>query len=480
MNSMSLSLTVTSYRGQAPLQPMVITLDRQGASIGRASDNSWVLPAPDMYVSKHHATIEYRGNTYYITDNSSNGVFILPSEVPLGRGNSTALRDGDQLGIGEYQVMVSVTADEFLSSGRAAASLFDSPKNTDLEQDPFMDLGADPIASLIDESDDLKDDFSLPEEAVDLDLFSPSSPSSPEKRVATESDRVPTWDEAFSPARGAEETPLPSLSEPPATPDDSAQAGFLPENWFEEDAPQSLATTSKPVRKPTPTVPGVATAASQPSSITPTDSTKSGLDQDIIQRFCQGAGIHDELVQQLTPETFYTIGQMLRIAIHGTMDVLLARTKIKSELRLDVTTIRAEENNPIKFSINADEAMVLLLENEEHSGYMEPVCALEEAFDDIKAHQMAVIAGMQTALQSVLKRFDPERLETRLQKQSPISASIPIHKQAKLWSQFEQLYEDIETEAQDDFNRLFGHAFASAYEEQVQQLKAGRPLNGNK
>lgn len=463
------------------MQPMVITLDRQGASsIGRASDNSWVLPSQDKFVSKHHATIEYRDNAYYVTDNSANGVFILPSEIPLGRGNSTRLRDGDQLGIGEYQVLVSLTADEFLSSGRAAASPFDSPKNTDLEQDPFMDLGTDPIASLIDESDDLMDNFSLPEEAVDLDSFSPSSPSSPKKGFATESDHVPTLDEAFSPARGTEEIPLTPLSETPETPDGGAQADFLPENWFEENAPESLAMTPKPVGKPAPATPGVTAAASQPSSITPTDNAQSELNQAIIQRFCQGAGIHDETVQKLTPETFYTIGKMLRIAIHGTMDVLLARTKIKSEMRLDVTTIRADENNPIKFSINANEALALLLENEEHSGYMESVRALEEAFDDIRAHQMAVIAGMQTALQSILKRFDPERLETRLQKQSPISASIPVHKQAKLWSQFEQLYEDIETEAQDDFNRLFGHAFASAYEEQVQQLKTGRSLNGNK
>lgn len=459
------------------MQPMAITLDRQESStIGRASDNSWVLPSQDKFVSKHHATIEYRDNAYYVTDNSANGVFILPSEVPLGRGNSTRLRDGDQLGIGEYQVLVSLTADEFLSSGRAADSPFDSPKNTDLEQDPFMDLGTDPIASLIDESDGLLDNFSLPEEAVDSDLFAPSSPSSPKKGFATESDHVPQLDEAFSPARGAEEAP-PPLSEIPEMPGDSAQADFLPENWFEENAPESLVMPPKPVRKPAPAAPGVTAAASQPSSITPTDNAQSEPDQVIIQRFCQGAGIHDELAQKLTPETFYTIGKMLRIAIHGAMDVLLARTKIKSEMRLDVTTISAEENNPIKFSINANEALALLLENEEHSGYMESVRALEEAFDDIRAHQMAVIAGMQTALQSILKRFDPERLETRLQKQSPISASIPVHKQAKLWSQFEQLYEDIETEAQDDFNRLFGHAFASAYEEQVKQLKAGRSLN---
>jgi type VI secretion system FHA domain protein len=163
---------------------------------------------------------------------------------------------------------------------------------------------------------------------------------------------------------------------------------------------------------------------------------------------------------------------MLRTSLQGTMDVLLARTKIKSEMRLDVTTIRSVKNNPVKFSYNVDEAVSRLLGKEKSEGYMEPIRAIEEAFEDIRAHQIAVLAGMQTALKSILKRFDPETLEKRLQKLSPISASIPIHKQAKLWDQFQQLYEDIEREAQDDFNRLFGDAFSSAYEEQIQKLKS--------
>ena len=58
-----------------------------------------------------------------------------------------------------------------------------------------------------------------------------------------------------------------------------------------------------------------------------------------------------------------------------------------------------------------------------------------------------------------------------LQRLSPISASIPIHKQAKLWNLFEQLYEEIQQEAEDNFYHLFGEAFAATYEQQMQKLK---------
>jgi predicted component of type VI protein secretion system len=71
----------------------------------------------------------------------------------------------------------------------------------------------------------------------------------------------------------------------------------------------------------------------------------------------------------------------------------------------------------------------------------------------------------------VLKRFHPEHLEQRLQKKSPIGVNIPIRKQAMLWNLFEDLYDEIETEAQDDFSRLFGRAFAKAYDDHLRKSK---------
>jgi type VI secretion system FHA domain protein len=152
------------------------------------------------------------------------------------------------------------------------------------------------------------------------------------------------------------------------------------------------------------------------------------------------------------------------------MDVLMARAEIKNEMRLDVTTLHSTENNPIKFSVSVDDALTHLLAPQA-KGYMPPVLAVEEAFEDIRAHQIAVLAGIQSALKSILKRFDPESLEQRLQKTSPLSASIPIHRQAKLWELFEQLYDEIGREAEDDFNYLFGRAFVKAYEEQIDNIK---------
>src|SRR3546814_13745750 len=96
-------------------------------------------------------------------------------------------------------------------------------------------------------------------------------------------------------------------------------------------------------------------------------------------------------------------------------DVLMARSSIKNELRVERTMIRAAENNPLKFSVNEEEALSALLLTRS-PGFLPPVQATRQGFDDIKAHEMAVMAGMQAALGAMLKLFDPATLTQRLAK----------------------------------------------------------------
>lgn len=191
-----------------------------------------------------------------------------------------------------------------------------------------------------------------------------------------------------------------------------------------------------------------------------------------ISRFLKSAGLEatPELVS-MGPDIFDQIGSIFRTSIEGMREVIIARSKLKNELRLDATTIRSSGNNPIKFSMTTEDALIRLL-SPKAKGYMPPETAIEEVVDDLKAHQVAMLAGMQSAFQSVLARFEPGLLEHRLQKEHPIGASIPLHKQAKMWKLFAELYDEIQLEATDDFSRLFGQAFGHAYEKQIWALKS--------
>ena len=66
------------------------------------------MPDPENDLSRHHAIIQHRDSGYYITDTSSNGVYILPSATPLGRQNTAELNNGDKLRMGEYVILVTI------------------------------------------------------------------------------------------------------------------------------------------------------------------------------------------------------------------------------------------------------------------------------------------------------------------------------------------------------------------------------------
>jgi type VI secretion system FHA domain protein len=103
-------------------------------------------------------------------------------------------------------------------------------------------------------------------------------------------------------------------------------------------------------------------------------------------------------------------------------------------------------------------------------GFMPPASAMRDAFVDLRAHQLGVMAGMRAALEGVLGRFDPRQLEGKLSKRSAIDSLIPSTRKARLWESFNELFTQLQSEAQDDFDELFGRAFLKAYEDQLDRL----------
>jgi len=89
---------------------------------------------------------------------------------------------------------------------------------------------------------------------------------------------------------------------------------------------------------------------------------------------------------------------------------------------------------------------------------------MRDAFNDLRAHQLGIMAGMRSALEGVLQRFDPAVLEGQITKRSGLSALLGGNRKAQLWEQFQQLYTQLSSEAADDFHTLFGKAFLQAYE----------------
>ncbi len=189
--------------------------------------------------------------------------------------------------------------------------------------------------------------------------------------------------------------------------------------------------------------------------------------------FCEGAGVNIKLPQGLTPELMKVLGQVLHHSIDGTIKLVAVRAAAKQELKADVTTIQARNNNPLKFSPDAGAAIEQLLQPPMRGFMMGPV-AVNDVMDDLLGHAIGTMAGMRAALTGVLDKFEPGKLEGKLSGNSVLDSVLPMNRRAKLWELYLQHFKRIRDDAQDDFHDLFGKAFIEAYEEQLDRLDASR------
>ncbi|MFL6661560.1 MAG: type VI secretion system-associated FHA domain protein TagH, partial [Rhizobacter sp.] len=193
-------------------------------------------------------------------------------------------------------------------------------------------------------------------------------------------------------------------------------------------------------------------------------------DDALLRAFLDGLGMPNLTLGALDEERMRLVGLLLREATRGAIELLVARASLKREMRAQVTMIVAKENNPLKFSPSVEVALQHLL-GAPVAGFMPPADALRDAFDDLRAHQLGVMAGMRAALEGVLRRFDPAVLEGRIEKRSALADLLPGSRKARLWELYQQLFSQLSEEAADEFHELFGKAFLRAYDAQIAQLR---------
>ena len=237
--------------------------------------------------------------------------------------------------------------------------------------------------------------------------------------------------------------------------------------------PPDEVTHVRPVNRPPP--PGAASAP--PFVASPAGSPAVGpaavAGDELARAFADGLGLDRPPLASLTPEAMVQIGRLLREATQGTLDLLMARALTKREVRAEGTMIVGKDNNPLKFSPSVEAALAHLLAPQGR-GFLPPIEAMRDAYDDLRSHQFGFMAGLRAALAGVLKRFDPSVLEQRIAHKTVFDSVLPINRRAKLWDLYEHLYREIAREAEDDFHTLFGREFLRAYEEQVARLEDSR------
>lgn len=491
---MPLVLTLYKPRDPSDSQRESRTLDEGALSIGRGPGNNWMLQDPAQHLSKTHCVVTSRpGGSYVLSDSSSNGVFLNGAKKRMERDAPTAIGDGDEFVIGDYLIRVSQVED--LNSRTVTASAAFAPRGS---------------APVIDQDD-----------PFGLDEF--LAPTPPARAPAPQARAMPTntfanldrparddpfsdgFDDAPPPAKAArpfgEPAPLVTSTGPRdafdqgdgkrgdafGDADDDLFQGKKPlDSWQGPSQPDNVDASAQAFAPPkilampnmddwddllgdvVPVVAEVAVARPQaaPQSVAPPAAVAQDAGR-LIAAFLDGARVPKLDVSGQEPEAYFRlVGELFGVMVESLRDVLMSRAVVKGEFGVEQTMLRSRDNNALKFSVTPADAVAALLQPG-RPGYMQPMRATKEAFDDVRMHQLAVMAGVQAALFNLLKTFDPAALEARLQKGSMIESILPATRRAKLWETFRATYKEIARDADSDFQAVFGREFARAYAEQV-------------
>jgi|HubBroStandDraft_6_1064221.scaffolds.fasta_scaffold103235_2 type VI secretion system FHA domain protein len=447
-------LTLTMLRCPETVPPQTRSVAGGEFSIGRGPENDWVLPDPERGLSKCHCVFAYRSGGWQIADLSTNGSFLNRDNEPIGRGQTRNLRDGDRLTLGPYEIEIRIVETAMAPRAEPAATnpfaddIFGAPAARTDQRSPSQDsalrmgAGGDPFA------------VNLAPPSINLPAdYDPLAPDPEEPIIGpAQADHSARIEDAFAPPMAHS-----------VLPDDwDREAGSMPRRMLPAAeivspaaAPAAPQLAPAPVATPSP--------AAAPSFEPPR--------ADLLAAFLRGASVLDVRPAD-PPAAMEALGAAFRAAVSGLRQAMIARAAIKSEFRIEQTLIRSRGNNPLKFSADDDDALRALLDAGRRTE-MNAVEAMSDALRDIRLHEIATIAAMQSAVRALLGELDPAKLRRAAERGA--LGFVPTQRKAHAWDEYELLYGKICRALEDDFDSVFGREFARAYERALNDASAREP-----
>jgi type VI secretion system protein len=397
-----------------------------GGTIGRSTENEWILPDPERYLSGKHARVDFRAGNYILVDTSSNGTYVNGAQVPLGKYHDYQLRDGDYVRLGEYELLVSIDKSNDFPPEESAIVAYDGQDpSSAVKKSTANDLGADlDLSQLLEPSDlsmgSMSDSGVRPRDAYGQAVLGRSDDSLHLQHDAGDAAGTP-WHMLTRPLKIEGRTPDPGRPDAGGAPAARAQAPAL----FEGDFDVGLGA------------------------------------------FCRGAGIDPRsITSEARSAALQLAGQLLRESVLGLMDLNHSRNEFRNRFRISPPTDDGPES-PLNFSKGVDEALVRLLTTlSTRAGSVE---AIRHNFRELKAQNTASLVATRAAFEEFLGRVNPTELEERFDRAGKRGVFTSQNK-AKYWDLYSEMFAGLAQRPADGFPHLFTETFAKAFEAKFRTL----------
>ncbi len=448
---MSLSIKISKKVGGRSDMIASRSWPQNRISIGRGEECTLVLEDPRKHISRVHVELEQKNEgTFHLTIVSKvNPVFVNGKKH--APGSQIDLAAGDRFELGEYELELLAPP----SPAPKADVQVSAVEETTRPDNPRLQMGKKPPSPpppdpVFEEATFMRQKAPLiepdPLEGLELPPIEPGifdQPAVAEAPVAAPAPEPEREADVF-----AEATYVGTSNSAPNVFDEATYVGGRPPG-------------------------GSAAPAATAAAHAATGRGGAAGMREAVTAFLEGAGLAGKEIRDAEIEDFLRqSGKIMRAAIEGSMALLAARATAKKELRAeDRTMVASKDNNPLKLMSDPQEAMAFLFDTKDRSdGFLDPVQAVSDAFEDLRAHEVALFAAMRAALLGAIQRFDPKMLEAELGKRA---GGLGLNRKAKLWELFAAYQQKLARDADDDFNKVFGREFMGTYMAQVKRLRGG-------
>lgn len=451
--------------------PLSVTVSgKRGLDIGRDQHLDWTLPDPTRTISGKHCEIRFHDGAYWLHDVSTNGTFINGSEHRVQGPHR--LRNGDRIEIGHYIISATIEGEEGITPPSTREAQHFATRDS-----PALWNGRDDAAPPAP-----RRDFQLRREArpvhtdpLDWLVDAPGPSSTPRPMPPMEPPRFDPRPDEFAWAsrpvprsdQVVPEMPVPTprrpMAQPPprATPwDDTSPFETVPPRPYDPET-----TTGTP---------GEGHAAPHewpaiPAAQAPAQQTGSGGDAEMLVRFARGAGIPEDVIAwRDAGDLAELLGALMRLVATDLKQLLAARAASKRLARsTDQTMVQALDNNPLKFSPTAEDALRLMF-GRSTTGYLDARHALEQTLKDLKVHQVKTYAAMQHALRLLVEDLDPQAIDEATAPDTGLGALLTSRK-ARLWDSYVARWNAKTAPHEDGLVDAFMLYFAECYDKDGQK-----------
>lgn len=418
-------------------------------TIGRSVECGWVLNDPDRALSKVHCRIDGSADGYVLTDTSTNGVFIDGQRRPLGRGQSRPLSDGDLLLLGPYRIRIAIEQGAAADDALPVPALLQPLPETSMAGLPSAGFGHGMMPSRAG-WDAPPDPQSLSATGMASGGLFPGDPLQPASDLMQQA------------GRGAAVSTM--MRMPSAQP-------VLPADWDDPDAPDPLANplgatlasaAGNPLGNPAANPLGMGPRVAAPVN-------PASLHIEVVTAFLEGAGLDASALGGADPQqSFRDLGRMVRASVTGLRDLLGTRKLAKAEFRIDATVVKASGNSALKFSPDADRAMAAMV-GPAPPGFLPGAEAVEQGFQDIKSHELAMVTTISLILNEIAGQLDPAAIRAKVGDGGMLASS----RKANWWDEYERVFAALRGADPEPGQAPLLRHFAEAYAEQVQRTSGG-------